>query len=195
MRNRLSSLWRIFAHKTIIPHQTPYSTGPDVEKPTNNRKMRQEIERKFLVEGDFKREAINNIRIIQGYLSSTPERSVRIRIAGEKGFLTVKGAGNANGTSRLEWETEIPVADARELIVICEPGVIDKTRFIIPAGNGMEWEVDEFHGDNEGLIIAEIELPAEDEKFDEPAWLGKEVTGDPRYYNSMLSRNPYKTWH
>ena len=155
--------------------------------------MAQEIERKFLVKGDFKPEIVKATRITQGYLSSVPERTVRVRIKGDKGYLTVKGIGSNSGASRYEWEKEIPVAEIDELLKICEPGVIDKTRFLIPAGSHT-FEVDEFYGENEGLIVAEIELTSEDESFLKPAWLGEEVTGDPRFYNSMLMKNPYKNW-
>lgn len=156
--------------------------------------MAQEIERKFLVTGNFKKEATKSTRITQGYLSSVPERTVRVRVKGDKGYLTVKGIGNESGASRFEWETEIPLADAENLMAICEPGVIDKTRYIIPAGNGRKWEVDEFYGENEGLVVAEIELGDEHEGFTRPAWLGIEVTGEPKYFNSMLMKNPFKTW-
>jgi len=156
--------------------------------------MGNEIERKFLVIGDFKNQATKETRIIQGYLSSVPERNVRVRIMGEKGFLTIKGIGNESGASRFEWEKEIPIADARDLLEICEPGIIDKTRFIIPEKRGLKFEVDEFYADNLGLTIAEIELPSEDHEFERPDWLGKEVTGEVRYYNSMLMKIPYKIW-
>lgn len=155
--------------------------------------MAQEIERKFLVKGDFKPESVKATRITQGYLSSVPERTVRVRIKGDKGYLTIKGIGSNSGASRYEWEKEIPVAEIDELLKICEPGVIDKTRFLVPAGSHT-FEVDEFYGANEGLIVAEIELTSEDESFLKPAWLGEEVTGDPRFYNSMLMKNPYKNW-
>jgi adenylate cyclase len=156
--------------------------------------MAQEIERKFLVKGDFKPFATKQTRITQGYLSSVPERTVRVRIKGDKGFITIKGIGNESGASRYEWEKEIPVDEVKELLKICEPGVIDKTRFIVPANDGLKFEVDEFYGDNEGLTVAEIELPSEDFKFDKPEWLGEEVTGDVKYFNSMLMKNPYKNW-
>ncbi|GAB1417877.1 CYTH domain-containing protein [Bacteroidales bacterium] len=155
--------------------------------------MAQEIERKFLVEGDFRSAAIKSTRITQGYLSSVPERTVRVRIKGDKGFITIKGIGSASGASRYEWEKEIPVSEVDDLLTICEPGVIDKTRFLVKVG-AHTFEVDEFYGDNEGLIVAEVELIAEDESFERPVWLGKEVTGDVRYYNSMLMKQPYKTW-
>ena len=155
--------------------------------------MAQEIERKFLVSGDFKSEVSKATRITQGYLSSVPERTVRVRVKGDKGYITVKGIGSDSGASRFEWEKEIPVEDVRELLKICEPGVIDKTRYLVPAGNHT-FEVDEFYGDNEGLVVAEVELGSEDEEFVRPGWLGEEVTGDPRYYNSMLMKKPYKTW-
>ena len=153
----------------------------------------QEIERKFLVAGDFKSLAVKSIRITQGYLSSIPERTVRVRIKGDKGFITVKGAGSDSGVSRFEWEKEIPVPEAEELMKICEPGIIDKTRFLVPAGKHT-FEVDVFYGDNEGLTVAEVELAFENEKFEKPSFLGKEVTGDVKYYNSMLVKNPYKKW-
>ncbi len=156
--------------------------------------MAQEIERKFLVKGDFKDEVVKSTRIVQGYLSSVPERTVRIRIKGEKGFITVKGIGNESGASRFEWEKEISVEDAQNLLKICEPGVIDKIRHIVPEASGLKFEVDEFFAENEGLTVAEIELPDENYEFTKPAWLGEEVTGDPKYYNSMLMKNPYKNW-
>lgn len=155
--------------------------------------MAQEIERKFLVVGDFKASAFKQTRITQGYLSSVPERTVRVRVKGEKGFITIKGIGSESGASRFEWEKEIPVAEVQELLKLCEPGVIDKTRYLVKAGEHT-FEVDEFYGDNEWLTVAEVELASENEAFDKPAWLGKEVTGDVKYYNSMLMKNPYKNW-
>ncbi|MDD4374728.1 MAG: CYTH domain-containing protein [Bacteroidales bacterium] len=155
--------------------------------------MAKEIERKFLVDGDFKPFSKKSTRIVQGYLSSVPERTVRVRIKGEKGFITIKGIGSASGASRYEWEKEIPVAEVKELLQICEPGVIDKTRYLVDAGKHT-FEVDEFYGENQGLIVAEVELSAEDESFEKPEWLGEEVTGDARYYNSMLMKNPYSKW-
>lgn len=157
--------------------------------------MAQEIERKFLVAGDYKSEAYASVRITQGYLSRVPERVVRVRIKGDKGFITIKGTTNDTGLSRFEWEKEIPLADAQSLLKLAEPGVIDKTRHLIKNTDGRHiWEVDEFHGDNKGLVMAEIELESENDLFDKPSWLGKEVTGDKRYYNAYLSENPYKTW-
>jgi len=156
--------------------------------------MHKEIERKFLVKGDYKAFATNKTRIIQGYLSSVPERAVRVRIKADKGYLTIKGIGNATGTTRYEWETEIPVGEAEELLNICEPGIIEKMRYTVPEKSGLQFEVDVFTGDNAGLTIAEIELPAEDHPFDRPTWLDIEVTGDARYYNAMLIKNPYKFW-
>ncbi len=155
--------------------------------------MLQEIERKFTVKGDFKSLATKSTHITQGYLSSVPERTVRIRINDDKGFITIKGITNEEGTSRFEWETEIPVTEAQALLKICEPGVIDKTRYLVPAGKHT-YEIDEFYGDNEGLIVAEIELDSADEPFDKPEWLDEEITGDAKYYNSILSKHPYKTW-
>lgn len=156
--------------------------------------MANEIERKFLVKSDaFKNESVKNMRITQGYLSSVPERTVRVRIKGDKGFITIKGIGNASGATRYEWEKEIPVEEVNELLQICEPGVIDKTRFNVKSGKHT-FEVDEFYGENQGLVVAEIELDAEDETFQKPLWLGEEVTGDVKYFNSMLMKNPYKNW-
>ena len=155
--------------------------------------MAKEIERKFLVKGDFKSEAFKATRITQGYLSSVPERTVRVRVKGDKGFITIKGIGNASGASRYEWEKEIPVEEVKELLLICEPGVREKAGYLVKAGE-FTFEVDEFYGDNEGLTVAEVELPDENAAFERPAWLGEEVTGDPRYYNSMLMKNPFKNW-
>ena len=156
--------------------------------------MAQEIERKFMVKSDaFKAEAFKKTRITQGYLSSVPERTVRVRVKGDKGFITVKGIGNATGASRFEWEKEISVDEVRDLLPLCEPGIIDKTRFLVKNGE-FTFEIDEFYGDNEGLTMAEIELPDEQAAFERPEWLGEEVTGDKRYYNSMLMKNPYKNW-
>lgn len=155
--------------------------------------MALEIERKFLVTGQFKQYAFAQEEIVQGYLSSVPERTVRIRIKAGEAYITIKGEGNESGTSRYEWEKKIAVSDARELLRLCEPGVIDKIRYYIIGGNHT-FEVDEFHGENEGLIIAEIELSDENESFEKPAWLGSEVTGDERYYNASLIKNPYTRW-
>ncbi len=152
-----------------------------------------EIERKFLVKGEFKNLAKKKTLIRQGYLSSVPERTVRIRVKGESGFITVKGKSNASGLSRFEWEKEIPLCEAEELLGICEPGIIEKTRYLVQSGEHT-YEVDEFYGVNEGLIIAELELKSEDETFFKPEWLGDEVTGDKRYYNAYLVKHPFKTW-
>lgn len=155
--------------------------------------MAQEIERKFLVRGEFKSLAYASERIVQGYLSSVPERTVRVRIKGKKGFLTIKGAADEQGVSRYEWEKEIPANEAQELMQLCEPGVIDKDRYLVKSGRHV-FEVDEFRGENAGLILAEVELQAAAEDFERPEWLGEEVTGDKRYYNSMLSKCPYTQW-
>lgn len=153
-----------------------------------------EIERKFLVtSNDFINEAFSKKRIVQAYLSSNPERSVRIRIKDNQGFLTIKGKSCSNGTSRLEWEKEIEVQEAEKLLTICEKGMIDKIRYEIQVGEHV-FEVDIFSGENEGLIIAEIELEHENESFEKPMWLGKEVTNDNRYYNVYLTQKPFKTW-
>lgn len=154
----------------------------------------QEIERKFLVlSDDFKTKAATKNRIVQGYLNSHPERTVRVRIKGNKGFLTIKGKGNESGTTRLEWEKEISVFDAECLLPLCEKGTIDKIRYEVTVGKHI-YEVDVFAGENEGLVVAEIELSSEDESFEKPNWLGKEVTGEARYYNASLSNRPYKNW-
>ena len=155
--------------------------------------MANEIERKFLVKGKFKNLVTKETRIVQGYLSSIPERTVRVRIKGDKGYLTIKGIGNTSGATRYEWEKEIPTNEVEELLKICEPGVIDKTRYLVKVGNHT-FEVDEFYGENKGLIIAELELSSESESFERPEWLGEEVTGDTKYYNSMLMKNPYSKW-
>ncbi len=155
--------------------------------------MGQEIERKFLVKGDFKSKAKKQIRIKQSYISLVPERTVRIRITNDKGFITIKGAANDLGVSRYEWEKEISVKEAEELFKLCETGVIDKTRFLVDVGNHT-YEVDEFYGDNQGLLVAEIELGAEEDDFIKPDWLGEEVTGNINYYNASLMKNPFKDW-
>ena len=153
-----------------------------------------EIERKFLVKSmDFKSLASSKTRIVQGFLNTDPKRTVRIRIKGDLGFITVKGISNDTGTSRFEWEKEIAVADADNLLKLCEKGILEKCRFEISVGNHV-YEVDEFYGDNKGLIIAEIELNSENEDFEKPHWLGKEVTGEVKYYNSQLSKIPYIAW-
>lgn len=153
-----------------------------------------EIERKFLVTSEeFKAQAFARHHIAQGYLNSHPERTVRVRIKSESGFLTIKGKGNETGTTRFEWETEISLMEAKPLLLLCEKGVIEKMRYEVRAGKHV-FEVDVFHGDNEGLIVAEIELSDEHETFETPNWLGFEVTNDARYYNASLSLNPYKSW-
>lgn len=153
-----------------------------------------EIERKFLVKNeDYKIEASNQTRIIQGYLNSDPNRTVRIRVRGDKGYLTIKGISNASGTSRFEWEKEIKIAEANQLIALCEEGVIDKIRYEVRVDNHT-YEVDEFFGNNEGLTVAEVELTNEKEIFRKPSWLAEEVTGDKKYYNSALSKQPFQSW-
>ena len=153
-----------------------------------------EIERKFLIVSDkYKEQAYKKIHILQGFLNTHKERTVRVRIKGEEAYITIKGISNKEGSSRFEWEKKIAVEEAEQLIELCEPNLIEKIRYEIKVGNHI-FEVDEFSGENEGLIIAEIELSEENESFDKPDWLGKEVTGDIRYYNSQLSRVPYKNW-
>lgn len=155
--------------------------------------MSQEIERKFLVAGDYKSQAYAQSRIVQGYISSARGRTVRVRIRDAKGYLTIKGASNASGTSRYEWEKEIPRNEAEDLMKLCEPGVIDKTRYLVRSGNHI-FEVDEFHGENAGLVVAEVELTSENEPFEKPDFIGQEVTGDVRYYNSQLMKHPFTGW-
>ena len=165
--------------------------------------MFQEIERKFLVlplapsergkSGDFKAECVQSTEIIQGYLSHGP--TVRVRVRGDRGYLTIKGPVGLSGLSRFEWEKEITKEEALALLQLAEPGRIEKTRYLVKNTDGIHtWEVDVFHGDNEGLVMAEIELGSENDTFDKPSWIGEEVTGNPRYYNSYLMKHPYKGW-
>ena len=153
-----------------------------------------EIERKFLVKSEaFKDQAFNSYDIRQGFLNSAPERTVRIRLKNDKGLLTIKGKSSADGLSRFEWEKEIPKTDAEALLLLCENGIIDKTRYEVKVGNHT-FEVDEFYGDNQGLIIAEVELNSKTDTYEKPDWLDEEVTGDIKYYNSNLSKLPFKNW-
>ena len=153
-----------------------------------------EIERKFLTVSDqYKEQAYKKTHIVQGFLNTHKERAVRVRIKGDKAFITIKGISNTEGTTRFEWEKEISVEEAEQLIELCEPNLIEKIRYVVKSEFHF-FEIDEFFGENEGLVIAEIELSEENESFDKPDWLGKEVTGDVRYYNSQLSRVPYKNW-
>lgn len=153
-----------------------------------------EIERKFLVASDdYKKMAISETRIVQGFLNTHPERTVRVRIKGNTGYLTVKGKGNKSGTTRFEWEKKILVSEATNLIDLCESVILDKIRFEVPNGEHI-FEVDEFLGENKGLVVAEIELQNEDEHFEKPEWLGTEVTGQVKYYNSQLSKVPFCNW-
>lgn len=156
--------------------------------------MNLEIERKFLVNStNFKDLSYKEENLKQGYLNSNENRTVRIRITNYKGFITVKGKSNKTGTTRYEWEKEISKNDAEKLLLLCEPSIIEKKRYFIKNEN-LVFEVDEFYGDNEGLVIAEIELKNENENFTKPNWLGKEVTGNKKYYNSSLSKDPFKNW-
>ncbi len=153
-----------------------------------------EIERKFLVKNEtYKSESIKKQLITQGYLSSDPKRSVRIRICEQNAYITIKGQTSESGTSRYEWEKEINIEDAKQLMLLCLEGVVTKIRHLIPFKNHT-FEVDEFLKDNSGLVIAEIELSNENEDFERPRWLGKEVTGIKKYYNSQLSQNAYVNW-
>ena len=153
-----------------------------------------EIERKFLIVSDkYKEQAYKKTRIVQGFLNTHKERTVRVRIKGKEAYIAIKGISNKEGTSRFEWEKKIAVEEAEQLIELCEPNLIEKIRYEIKVGNHI-FEVDEFSAENKGLIVAEIELSEENESFDKPDWLGKEVTGDIRYYNSQLCIVPYKNW-
>lgn len=154
-----------------------------------------EIERKFLVNSEaFKTDAFKQTEIIQGYLNSHKDRAVRVRVKGDKGFLTVKGASNSTGASRFEWEKEIPVNEAKALLKLCEKGVIEKIRYEVKVAQHV-FEIDVFFGDNQGLIVAEVELKSENETFIKPHWLSDEVTGQIKYYNSQLSKYPFNTWN
>jgi CYTH domain-containing protein len=154
--------------------------------------MGTEIERKFLVNGDSWREGARGTRFQQGYLSSVKERTVRVRVAGERAFLTIKG--KSVGATRSEYEYEIPLADARELLAgLCERPLIEKTRYEVDVA-GLTWEVDVFEGENQGLVVAEIELESESQPFTLPAWAGAEVTSDPRYFNASLIKHPFSRW-
>ena len=154
-----------------------------------------ETERKFLVVGEFKSQSYNATRIQQGYIASNTGRTVRVRIRGDKGYLTIKGPSGLKGITRYEFDTEIPLDDARELMEICEPGIIDKTRYLVKSPDGRHtWEIDEFYGDNDGLVLAEVELSHESEEFQKPEFIGREVTGDRRFYNSHMRSYPFKLW-
>ncbi len=156
--------------------------------------MNLEIERKFLVKNDdFKKEAYQKSYIKQGFLNSDKERTVRIRIIDQKAFITVKGKSNKKGTTRFEWEKEISIIEAQNLMLLTEKGLIEKYRYFVK-NNLHIYEVDEFFGDNNGLVVAEIELTSENEFFEKPTWLGTEVTGDIKYYNSTLKNNPFNSW-
>lgn len=153
-----------------------------------------EIERKFLVLDDsYKQLSYGSSHIMQGYICSERGRTVRVRIRDERAYLTIKGPSMNGGLSRYEFEREIPLADAQQMMLFCEPGIIDKTRWQVKSGHHT-FEVDEFFGDNEGLVVAEVELAYEDEPFEKPSFIGKEVTGDRRYYNSQLRANPFNKW-
>jgi len=153
-----------------------------------------EIERKFLVRSEgFKTQSSKKFKIIQGFLNTQPERTVRIRIRGDQAYLTIKGKSSKNGLTRFEWEKEIPVVEAEELMKLCEPGIIEKMRYLVEIEEHT-FEIDEFFGENQGLIVAEIELHSENDTFEKPEWLGEEVTGEIRYYNSQLSKDPFINW-
>ena len=153
-----------------------------------------EIERKFLVTSDaFKSESFSNKTIKQGYLSSVPERTVRVRTKGDQAYLTIKGASNETGLSRFEWEKEISINEAESLLMLCESGIIDKVRYEVKLGDHT-FEIDEFFGANSGLILAEVELRFEEEEFQKPSWLALEVTNDHRYYNAYLNLHPFTKW-
>ena len=154
--------------------------------------MGKEIERKFLVKGDSWRSQAHGKRYRQGYLSTVKERTVRVRVAGDQGYITIKGI--TVGAARAEYEYEIPLADANQMLdTLCERPIVEKTRYRLPQDN-IVWEIDEFEGDNRGLIVAEVELKDEQQSYPKPDWLGQEVTGDPRYFNANLVAKPFTTW-
>ena len=156
--------------------------------------MQNEIERKFLVKNDdFIKQSTKKQVIKQGFLSTDKKRTVRVRIKDDKGFLTIKGISNDSGTTRMEWEKEIPLPEAEQLLKICKKPIIIKNRYLVPF-NGNVFEVDVFKKKNKGLVLAEVELQSEDQIFKKPNWLGKEVTGNKRYYNSVLQKHPFKKW-
>lgn len=155
--------------------------------------MGLEIERKFLVKGEFRDQAYSHSRIRQGYILTGNGKTVRVRLRDSRGYLTIKGPSDQAGLGRYEFETEISEQDACDLLRLCEPGLIDKTRYLVRSGRHT-FEVDEFYGDNEGLVMAEVELASADEPFEKPAFIGREVTGDRRFYNSHLRRNPFCLW-
>lgn len=155
--------------------------------------MAVEIERKFLVKGEFKSKSFKSYPIRQGYLTLSDLNVVRVRVRGDKGFITIKSAAEEGHLTRSEWEYEIPVLDAEEMLKLCEDAIVDKTRYLVKVGSHI-FEIDEFYGNNEGLLLAEVELESEDESFERPDWIGEEVTGNIRYYNSFLSIHPFKEW-
>jgi len=156
--------------------------------------MSLEIERKFLVKNDsYKKESFKYLSIKQGFLNSNKNRVVRVRVVDNKGFITIKGKSNKKGTIRFEWEKEISIKEAKQLLKLCEKGIVKKKRYLVRVENHI-YEIDVFKRDNKGLVIAEVELNSEDETFVKPKWLGKEVTGIIKYYNSKLSKNPFKNW-
>ena len=153
-----------------------------------------EIERKFLVRNsDYKRQAFSSSRIQQGYICSGHGRTVRVRVRDDRGYLTIKGPSDKEGVVRYEFEKEITLEEARELMKLCEPGRVDKTRYLVKSGSHT-FEVDEFYGENEGLVMAEVELQRADEPFEKPDFIGEEVTGDHRYTNAHLSKHPFQSW-
>mgnify|MGYP001490586827 CR=1 FL=1 len=155
--------------------------------------MAKEIERKFIVKDEFKSQAFSSSHIIQGYICRESGRTVRVRIRDEKGYLTIKGPSDKKGISRYEFETEISYEDAEQLIKLCPGGTINKRRYLVKSGIHL-FEIDEFYEKNTGLIMAEVELHNENETFIKPPFIGKEVTGDKRFYNSCLLKNPYAKW-
>jgi CYTH domain-containing protein len=155
-----------------------------------------EIERKFLVRGEsYREQAMSSSRIQQGYICSGHGRTVRVRIRDNYGYLTIKGPAEGDGLKRYEFEKEITLEEAQQLMKLCEPGVIDKTRYLVKSTDGIHtFEVDEFYGDNAGLVMAEVELGSEDEPYEKPDFIGDEVTGDRRFYNSHMRKFPFIVW-
>ncbi len=157
--------------------------------------MNIEIERKFLVTGDYRSIAESSAHIRQAYINSRGEKTVRVRIRGERAYLTIKSRSLKGCLGRMEWEKELSLPEAEDLLKLAEPGMVDKTRYLIPDADGVHiWEVDEFHGDSEGLVVAEVELRSEDDSVVVPPWAGPEVTGDRRYCNSYIAEHPWKMW-
>ena len=184
----MKTLWLSRCQKNMNLHGVTLSSTEGTEKNLNfTIKMATETERKFLVKGEFRHLAVREIKMIQSYLSIDSNKTIRLRIADDKAYLTIKSRPEPNSITRNEWEVQIPVRDAEEMMGICLPGEVVKTRYLVLSGKHT-FEIDVFHEKNEGLVVAEIELTSEDEHFDKPEWLGEEVTGQPQYYKANLRK-------